>query len=446
MRRDQFDSNPEVHDTSLSTGFESEPLIGIDERLNVTTLTPVLASGVNVLTCTPTTGSWSETVTVSGGYRYGPTGSLATDPIQIDTTTVAGTCSCVDGVAGISGTNSFNASVTTSISATVAQDAPTTVSCPACSPTTYSYIPNTSANTVFLNPDTSISIHAQTPLMGAQSIVTTWDCLDPGHTSGGGTATSTPSSTTCASKRSVTQITESIANCPASPQPSCPFPVTCGPTPGTLVSCTYNASAQLLWPSLPTCAPNGIALAYDVTYPLRHVKAFVDTVTGDLNTSFASNAPTPLMWTDTDTGINGVVMLRLRWRKLGAKRLITAFYSLSASGPLYYAESSDEGKTFGTPVNITSGATYWALDFEWTASGLLYLYWSESDGNIYRAVYDNSLNSRKTRAATNISGVINAPIACRESKKGTGGWRIGLLYTDSGGLEFETAQDGVTFS
>jgi len=90
-------------------------------------------------------------------------------------------------------------------------------------------------------------------------------------------------------------------------------------------------------------------------------------------------------------------------------------------------------------------------DFEEGANGLRWLFKVDTpDGGSTYAVYnrllDAQLNVIRDWTETNVTGVDNAPIACRESPVSDGSWRIGLLFSLSGVETILFSEDGLNFS
>lgn len=189
----------------------------------------------------------------------------------------------------------------------------------------------------------------------------------------------------------------------------------------------------------------GKALAYDVSPARTHARAWERHSDNHLMIGLAPNEPTPLVWSDVDTGISTVTLVKLQWLKFGQASLLGVFYSDSSG--LHYMQTADGGTTFTTPMTITSGNTYWGLDFADAPRGVKWFYWLESNGTIYRGRYDANLNVVEGRTATNITGCDNAAIAVDDSIRAGGEFRIGIFFSAGGMPSFLTAgSDGLNFS
>jgi hypothetical protein len=90
-------------------------------------------------------------------------------------------------------------------------------------------------------------------------------------------------------------------------------------------------------------------------------------------------------------------------------------------------------------------------DYEECENGRKIQFKVQDDGgtyNVYSRILDGNSNLVQDWTETNLTGVDNAPIACRESVSTNGGpaWRIGVLHSVGGSLLTRYSQDCVNFT
>jgi len=290
----------------------------------------------------------------------------------------------------------------------------------------------------------AITIKDKNASVGSQNVATAWACgLDPGgDTTGSGSTTTTPSVTTCAGTRSADRYVIETERCYTSDPPACGVGFSC---PGPLGSaCTFIGSAVLTWPTLPPCSSSTEALGYDVSNALRHVAAYRATVSGHVWLACAGNV-LPQSWSSVDTGL-AATWARPRFADLGSSWPIGLFYGNGST--CTWARTYDEGNTWVDILDMGTGMTG---DFEEGANGLRWLFKVDTpDGgttyDVYNKLLDSQLNVIRDWTVTNVTGVDNAPIACRESPAADGSWRIGLLFSQSATEVIRFSEDGLSFA
>ena len=193
----------------------------------------------------------------------------------------------------------------------------------------------------------------------------------------------------------------------------------------------------------PYRTPGG-GVGYDVSTGLRHVRVWHDATTGHLFLSTAGNV-IPQTWTTVDTGLLAK-WGRPRFQDCGSAWPIGLFYGDGTT--CYFVQTPDEGSTFGTVINMASGTFG---DFEEGANGIRWFFKVlSSDGgvtyDIWSKVLDAQLNVIQAWTITNITGIDNEPIACRESPNFDASWKIGLLYSLAGAPNVKFSPDGLTFT
>lgn len=242
--------------TILTISSSNDSGTGYNEILNVTTmqLSPPVSGclGASLPSCPgslPTAYSNTYTLTQSGGYEPEVGGVYTPDLILLDTTSVSGACSpCAIGLPNISGTNSYNVSISATFTQSLTLGAVDTISCPNCIP---SSVPFQSIIYTDIFYQTSVAIQSKYAFDGQQTITTDWNCyLDPGgNTSGGSTNTTNPGITTCGSTRYASQSIGTVW---------CYFGHLICSGGGTCIgpsasACCYNAESQLTHPTAPPC-------------------------------------------------------------------------------------------------------------------------------------------------------------------------------------------------
>ena len=185
-------------------------------------------------------------------------------------------------------------------------------------------------------------------------------------------------------------------------------------------------------------------LGYDVSLGLRHARTYFESGGGHIGLRCAGNV-LPQTWTDVDTGLAGI-WARPRYADVGSSWPIGIFYGDGTTAT--WARSYDEGHTW---VDSTAMGTAMVGDFEEGANGLRWFYKVDSpDGgtthNIYNRLLDARLNVLRDWTITNVTGIDNAPIACRESPAADGSWRIGLFYSSGGAGVVKFSNDGLNFA
>jgi len=185
-------------------------------------------------------------------------------------------------------------------------------------------------------------------------------------------------------------------------------------------------------------------LGYDVSNGLRHVRSYLNTGTGHLGLRFAGNV-LPQTWTDIDTGIT-VTWARPRFADVGSNWPTGVFYGDGAN--CAWARSYDEGQTW---VDLLPMGTGMVGDYEEGANGLRWFFKVDTPDsgttyNVYNRVLDAQLNVLRDWTITTVTGIDNAPIACRESPAADGSWRIGLFYSIGGADTVKFSNDGLHFT
>lgn len=431
--------------TILSIGAQSMSGGGYDERLNCCILQAALPgdSGFTPTCEFASAGTWSNTCTAAGGYEHGPTGDLQPDPVLLDTSTVSGTCECEQEVpAPSSGTsNSYSVSVSATAGGTILQGSGS-APCdePGCTGSSQGYVWESGA---FTNTTWETAIKSKLVPLGEQTVAASWNCTyDDTPSSGSSSSTTSPAETTCADLRTVAYAFQ-YTLCRTSPDIECIAPAECHYP--AVYNCSYSAQAQLLWPMLPPCVPASIEpLGYDVSNALRHALTYRNAGTGHIWLSCAGNV-LPQTWSDTDTGISAV-WARPRFADAGADWPIGLFYGDGAN--CRWARTYDEGQTWD---DTTEMGTAMIGDFDEGANGLRWLYKVDTpDGgttyDVYNRLLDAQLNVLRDWTVTNVTGVDNAPIACRESPASDGSWRVGLFFSSGGVETLMFSEDGIAFS
>lgn len=431
--------------TVMTVGPQSVSGSGYDERQNATTLTPNMPIGLpGPLSCSTTTfGSATDSVSVSGGYEYFSGGAWTADSVGFDGSSTGGTCSCLTALPSITGLNSGNVTVGSQVSSSVTS---TSISgdCPGCIPEDWTGFQITADSTLTTS---SVTVKDANTSVGSQNVATSWACaLSPGgDTSGSGSTTSTPGSTTCASNRSAERYVNQTDRCYNPPVPECEVGFTC---PGPFgYGCIYVGNATLSWPTLPPCGSTPVSaepLGYDVSNGLRHVITYRNATSGHIWLACAGNE-IPQTWSPVDTGLSAV-WARPRFADLGSGWPIGLFYGDGTD--CFWARSYDEGRTW---VDTTAMGTAMTGDFDEGANGLRWLFKVDTpDGGatyaVYRRLLDSQLNLVQDWTMTNLTGIDNQPIACRESHGSDGSWRIGVLYSVGGAETLKFAPDGIHFT
>jgi hypothetical protein len=112
----------------------------------------------------------------------------------------------------------------------------------------------------------------------------------------------------------------------------------------------------------------------------------------------------------------------------------------------WFAQTLDDGVTW---FNTTSMGGGFVGDFEEGADGSRWFFKLQADGssyNVYCRLLGAGLEVVRDWTITSVTGIDNAPIACRESPVADGSWRIGLYYTVGGVETVKFSQDGLNFS
>ncbi len=188
--------------------------------------------------------------------------------------------------------------------------------------------------------------------------------------------------------------------------------------------------------------PTTKSLGYDVSNSCRHVRTYASSGSGDIGMRTAGNV-LPQTWSDTDTGLAGS-WARPRFQDHGSTWPIGLFYGDGTS--CTFAQTNDEGNTWFNSTSMGGGIVG---DFEEGANGLRWFFKVQNDSgtyNVYGRVLDSQLNVVRDWTITNVTGIDNAPLACRESPVADGSWRIGLYYTIGGVETVKFSQDGLAFS
>ncbi len=185
------------------------------------------------------------------------------------------------------------------------------------------------------------------------------------------------------------------------------------------------------------------SLGYDVSNAFRHVRTYINTSTNGVGMQCAGNV-VPQMWTDIATGFTAI-WARPRFQDFGLSGPIGLFYGDGTT--CYWAQTYDEGATFGTVINMASGVIG---DYEEGANGLRWFFKLVSpDGgttwDVWCRLLDSQLNVVRDWTVTNVVGVDPEPIACRESPVFDGSWRIGLTFSQGGVVTTFFSPDGLTF-
>ncbi len=187
--------------------------------------------------------------------------------------------------------------------------------------------------------------------------------------------------------------------------------------------------------------PTTKSLGYDVSGTLRHVRTYASSGSGDIGMRTAGNV-LPQTWSDTDTGLAGS-WARPRFQDHGLGWPIGLFFGDGST--CTFAQTYDEGSTW---INSTSMGAGLVGDFEEGANGLRWFFKVQDDGgayNVYGRILDAQLNVVRDWTLTSVTGIDNAPLACRESSVADGSWRIGLYYTVGGVETVKFSQDGLAF-
>jgi hypothetical protein len=184
------------------------------------------------------------------------------------------------------------------------------------------------------------------------------------------------------------------------------------------------------------------SLGYDVSNSVRHVRTYANSGSGTIGMRTAGNV-LPQTWSDVDTGLSGT-WARPRFQDHGVTWPIGLFYGDGTT--CTFAQTLDEGVTFFNSTSMGGGLVG---DFEEGANGLRWFYKVQDDTgvyNVYNKVLDSQFNVVRNWTITNVTGIDNAPLACRESPVADGSWRIGLFYTVGGVETILFSKDGLTFS
>jgi len=427
--------------TVLSIGAESVSGSGYDERQNATALTPSMPIALpGPLDCSATVGEASDSVSLTGGYEYMAGGVWTQDEVAFDSGDTGGTCTCLASLPAIGGTNSYNVTVGVAVDSSVTS-APISGTCPGCFPEDWTGVQFTSNS---LLTGSEVTIKDKNVSVAGQNIATSWACgLDPGgDTSGSGSTSSSPGFTTCASTRNTSQYVIETARCLTSTLPECGPGFSC---PGPLGSaCTFVGSSILSWPNLPPCSsPTSSPLGYDVSNNCRHAIVYQSPTSGNIVLACVGNV-LPQTWSAVDTGL-AAVWARPRFADLGASWPIGLFHGDGVN--CTWARTYDEGNTWVDSIGMGTGMTG---DFDEGANGLRWLFKVDTpDGgvtfDVYGKLLDSQLNVVRDWTVTTVTGVDNAPIACRESPASDGSWRIGLLFSLSGAETIRFSEDGISF-
>lgn len=186
-------------------------------------------------------------------------------------------------------------------------------------------------------------------------------------------------------------------------------------------------------------------LDYDVSLDGMHGRVYTGNLVpaADLPINFGAKRGGP--WLDLDSGLEAKSMA-LRWLRGSRKGKAYILLCLN-DGSLNMYETATEGRTTGLVMTIDTNVAIG--DFEETRQYHTYVYYVYLGENILRCtVYDRSLNVVDS-FTTNITDISNTiPFRVRESSTSTGGWRMGILYTDtSNNLLFKTSdRQGKLFS
>lgn len=190
-------------------------------------------------------------------------------------------------------------------------------------------------------------------------------------------------------------------------------------------------------------AIHGYGCGYDVSNSLRHVRAWV-AGSGHVILGFAGNV-LPQTWSELDTGLSGT-WARPRFADHGPSWPVGLFYGDGSH--CYWARTYDQGATWVDTIDMASGTIG---DFEEGANGLRWFFKVlSSDGgttfDIWGKLMDSQLNVIRNWTITNVTGIDNEPIACREAPGQDGSWRIGLFYSLGGVPTVKFSPDGLTFT
>jgi hypothetical protein len=234
---------------TASAGSTSAGAGGYDERRNIVTLGyPTLGGPGQIQPPVPwnVPGTWNDYVSLTGGFT--PSLPVLTDASQ------GGPCYCVQTNPLITGTNTSNLTVKTSVQGT---------SVPGSSISTATYI----------GQQQQVTIHGTTSNMLSQELGTNWSCDNNGiNTHGEGLVTSPTSSTSCESSREYQYV----------------YIFATRFTSGT---CSYSASNQLVWPTKPPCpAVTTNQYGPEIVCTLDGELYMVYTYNGDL---WCNYSPTP---------------------------------------------------------------------------------------------------------------------------------------------------------
>jgi len=427
-----------------SCGAQTMSGTGYDERLNCSSMAPAMARPTlpPTYTCSTlasTTGSWAAGCSQIGGYRYKVGGSWFADPVSFDSSAPSSSCACSASLPGLTGSDSWTVGVGVSISGSVGVTTGS-VACPGCTPSSW---PFETQDSTFSSWFTSVTVKGRAPNLRSQTVALAWDCdLNAVISSGSSSTTASTAQTTCASLRGVTIANQSIS-CATAKAPICPPPPDgCGSLPAAF-DCIYDGSSQLSWPTAPSCmAPLSNALGYDVSGFGEHVVAVAESGTGHIVLGVAGDV-LPQSWSYMDSGLTGT-WARPRYQDLGLWP-VGLFYGDGTN--CYWAQTFDSGATW---VNTTSMASGVVGDFDEGLDGLRWFFklvpGSGSTYDVWNQVLDAQLNVVRGWTITNVTGVDDAPIACRESAGSDGSWRIGLWYSVGGVANVKFAPDGLNFS
>ena len=188
-------------------------------------------------------------------------------------------------------------------------------------------------------------------------------------------------------------------------------------------------------------AIHGYGCGYDVSNSLRHVRAWV-AGSGRVILGFAGNV-LPQIWSEMDTGLSAT-WARPRFADHGPTWPVGLFYGDGTH--CYWARTYDQGATWVDAIDMASGTIG---DFEEGANGLRWFFKLVASGpnyDVWGKLMDSQLNVIRGWTITNVTGVDNEPIACREAPGQDGSWRIGLFYSIGGVPTVKFAPDGLTFT
>lgn len=212
-------------------------------------------------------------------------------------------------------------------------------------------------------------------------------------------------------------------------------------------TCLLTISKIFSWDVEPPCPPDeGVPLAYDVSFALRHGRVSARTGSAHLWSGFSQNS-SPSVWQDSETTITADVA-RIRFAD-HTNQWLGVLYSSSAASSLYYAVTPDEGASFSMATTIaTNLATGGFFDFEESQDFQKWFFWlvgASAPYTVWVAIYDTQLNLRLGPIATNITNADLAPIAVREYPIAGGGRAIGMLYSVAGSPTYVSTRNGTTF-